>query len=75
MWPYLDVSPTRYRLRILNACNSRILRLKFLVDRDDESAFDDDCAGNRPGRQQKREAVSVTIVSSDGRNTDTDSEG
>ena len=72
MWPYLDVSPTRYRFRIVNGCNSRILRLKFLVDRADESAFDDDCDGNRPGRsrQREREAVQVHIVSSDGQSGD-----
>jgi len=28
-WPYLDVEPRRYRLRVLNACNSRFLILKF----------------------------------------------
>jgi spore coat protein A len=28
-WPYHSVEPRRYRLRILNACNSRFLILKF----------------------------------------------
>jgi FtsP/CotA-like multicopper oxidase with cupredoxin domain len=28
-WPYLDVEPRRYRLRILNGCNSRFLVLRF----------------------------------------------
>jgi len=28
-WPYLDVKPRRYRLRLLNGCNSRFLILKF----------------------------------------------
>jgi bilirubin oxidase len=28
-WPYLDVEPKRYRLRLLNGCNSRFLILKF----------------------------------------------
>jgi spore coat protein A len=27
VWPYLDVEPRLYRLRILNACNARILNL------------------------------------------------
>jgi spore coat protein A len=27
VWPYLDVEPRMYRLRILNGCNSRILNL------------------------------------------------
>jgi spore coat protein A, manganese oxidase len=26
-WPYLDVEPRRYRFRIVNACNSRFLRM------------------------------------------------
>ena len=62
----MEVSPTRYRFRLVNGCNSRVLRLKFLVDRADESDFDDDCDGNRPGRQREREAVKVHVVSSDG---------
>jgi spore coat protein A len=28
-WPFLEVEPKRYRLRILNGCNSRILRLSL----------------------------------------------
>jgi len=28
-WPYLEVEPKRYRLRLLNGCNSRFLILKF----------------------------------------------
>jgi FtsP/CotA-like multicopper oxidase with cupredoxin domain len=28
-WPYHLVEPRRYRLRILNGCNSRFLVLKF----------------------------------------------
>ncbi len=28
-WPYLDVEPTRYRLRLLNGCDSRFLILQF----------------------------------------------
>ncbi|MFA5867610.1 MAG: multicopper oxidase [Actinomycetota bacterium] len=28
-WPYLEVEPALYRLRILNGCNSRFLILKF----------------------------------------------
>ncbi|HEY0866220.1 MAG TPA: multicopper oxidase [Fimbriimonas sp.] len=28
-WPYLDVEPRRYRLRLLNGCNSRFLILKL----------------------------------------------
>jgi spore coat protein A, manganese oxidase len=28
-WPYLDVEPRRYRFRLLNACQSRFLLLKF----------------------------------------------
>jgi FtsP/CotA-like multicopper oxidase with cupredoxin domain len=30
-YPYLDVQPTAYRLRILNACNDRFLNLQFYV--------------------------------------------
>jgi spore coat protein A, manganese oxidase len=29
VWPYLDVEPRLYRLRILNGCNARILNLDF----------------------------------------------
>ena len=29
VWPYLEVEPRLYRLRILNGCNSRILNLHF----------------------------------------------
>jgi spore coat protein A len=28
-WPFLDVEPRRYRLRLLNGCNSRFLILQF----------------------------------------------
>ena len=28
-WPYLEVEPKRYRLRLLNGCNSRFLILQF----------------------------------------------
>jgi FtsP/CotA-like multicopper oxidase with cupredoxin domain len=28
-WPYLEVAPRRYRLRLLNGCNSRFLILQF----------------------------------------------
>jgi FtsP/CotA-like multicopper oxidase with cupredoxin domain len=28
-WPYLDVEPRRYRLRLLNGCQSRFLQLQF----------------------------------------------
>jgi bilirubin oxidase len=28
-WPYLEVEPKRYRLRLLNGCNARFLILKF----------------------------------------------
>jgi bilirubin oxidase len=28
-WPYLEVEPRRYRLRLLNGCNSRFLILEF----------------------------------------------
>jgi bilirubin oxidase len=31
-WPYLEVEPRRYRLRILNGCNSRFLVLKQVTD-------------------------------------------
>jgi spore coat protein A len=30
VYPYLDVEPRRYRLRILNACNTRFLSLRLL---------------------------------------------
>ena len=29
VWPFLDVEPRRYRLRILNGCNSRIVNLNI----------------------------------------------
>lgn len=29
VWPYLDVDRAKYRLRLLNGCNSRFLRLRF----------------------------------------------
>jgi bilirubin oxidase len=29
-WPYLNVEPRRYRLRLLNGCNARYLKLKML---------------------------------------------
>jgi bilirubin oxidase len=31
-WPALDVEPRRYRLRLLNGCNSRFLLLKLVAD-------------------------------------------
>lgn len=31
-WPFLDVEPRRYRLRVLNGCNSRFLILKLATD-------------------------------------------
>jgi spore coat protein A len=31
-WPVLEVEPRRYRFRLLNACNSRFLILKIVVD-------------------------------------------
>lgn len=31
-YPYLDIEPRRYRLRILNASNERFWRLRFDVD-------------------------------------------
>jgi bilirubin oxidase len=31
-WPYLEVEPRRYRLRILNGCNSRFLLLKQVTN-------------------------------------------
>jgi spore coat protein A len=30
VWPYLDVEPRRYRLRILNACNARFLHMTLV---------------------------------------------
>jgi spore coat protein A len=30
VYPYVDVEPRRYRLRILNACNTRFLRLRIV---------------------------------------------
>lgn len=30
-WPYLEVEPRRYRLRLLNGCNSRFLILKIVA--------------------------------------------
>ena len=35
VWPFLDVEPRRYRLRMLNACNARFLRMT-LVETDDK---------------------------------------
>jgi FtsP/CotA-like multicopper oxidase with cupredoxin domain len=35
-WPYLAVEPRRYRLRILNGCNARVLELR-LVNRDTQA--------------------------------------
>ncbi|GAA2358309.1 multicopper oxidase [Catellatospora methionotrophica] len=32
-WPVLEVEPRRYRLRLLNACNSRVLIMKIAADR------------------------------------------
>ena len=29
VWPYLKVEPVRYRFRILNACNARVLKLRL----------------------------------------------
>ena len=29
-WPRFDVAPARYRLRLLNGCNSRMLNLSML---------------------------------------------
>ena len=30
VWPYTTVNPTTYRLRILNGCNARFLRMQFV---------------------------------------------
>jgi spore coat protein A len=35
VWPYLDVEPRRYRLRMLNACNARFLHMT-LVETDQQ---------------------------------------
>jgi len=40
VWPFLDVEPRRYRLRMVNACNARFLRMT-LVETDEN--------GNRMG--------------------------
>ncbi|BCJ76373.1 multicopper oxidase [Catellatospora sp. IY07-71] len=32
-WPVLPVEPRRYRLRLLNGCNSRVLIMKIVADR------------------------------------------
>jgi len=40
VWPFLDVEPRRYRLRMVNACNARFLRMT-LVETDE--------SGNRMG--------------------------
>jgi FtsP/CotA-like multicopper oxidase with cupredoxin domain len=67
VWPFLLVEPTRYRFRILNACNSRILRLSFQVDAPDEDALDGDCSGSpTEAKRRVRERVNVTMVGSDG---------
>jgi FtsP/CotA-like multicopper oxidase with cupredoxin domain len=67
VWPYLRVEPTRYRFRILNACNSRVLRLFFALDLPNEDALDGDCSGSpTEEKRQARERVNVTMVGSDG---------
>lgn len=40
-WPAVDVQPTRYRLRFLNSCNTRTVRLHFSVDHPDEWRADE----------------------------------
>ena len=31
VWPYFDVEPRKYRIRILNGCNARFLRMQLIV--------------------------------------------
>eukprot|EP00547_Thalassionema_nitzschioides_P005856 CAMPEP_0194199876 /NCGR_PEP_ID=MMETSP0156-20130528/721_1 /TAXON_ID=33649 /ORGANISM="Thalassionema nitzschioides, Strain L26-B" /LENGTH=769 /DNA_ID=CAMNT_0038924821 /DNA_START=188 /DNA_END=2497 /DNA_ORIENTATION=+ len=38
-WPKLEVAPERYRFRLLNACDSRVLNLALIIDGGDELPF------------------------------------
>jgi spore coat protein A, manganese oxidase len=38
VYPYLEVEPRRYRFRILNACNSRFVRLRLVYARNNDPA-------------------------------------
>ncbi len=66
VWPYLHVEPTRYRFRILNACNSRIVRLSFRVDMEGEDELDGDCSGSpndaKRALQLNNQRINVTMV-------------
>lgn len=50
-WPFLEVEPRRYRFRLLNTCNFRVLRLKVVSD---------------PAIQGGQPALPIWVIGSDG---------
>lgn len=42
IWPKMDVEPRKYRLRLLNGCDSRFLAIRFLVATSDTDATGED---------------------------------
>ncbi|MFM7187711.1 MAG: multicopper oxidase domain-containing protein, partial [Armatimonadota bacterium] len=54
LWPYLEVEPRRYRFRILNGCNARVLSMALWENTVDQTSN----IGGTPGPQ-------ITVVGSD----------
>lgn len=54
LWPYLEVEPRRYRFRILNGCNARVLSMALWENINDQASN----IGGTPGPQ-------ITVIGSD----------
>ena len=54
LWPYLEVEPRRYRFRILNGCNARVLSMGLWENTTDQASN----IGGTPGPQ-------ITVIGSD----------
>lgn len=54
LWPYLEVEPRRYRFRILNGCNARVLSMALWENTTDQTSN----IGGTPGPQ-------ITVIGSD----------
>jgi spore coat protein A len=48
-YPYAEIEPRRYRLRILNACNARFCRLQLFYAQSNEFPGSTEAALNKPG--------------------------
>ena len=54
LWPYLEVEPRRYRFRILNGCNARVLSMALWENTTDQTSN----IGGTPGPQ-------ITVIGSE----------